>query len=87
LGIKADSEAVLGSILDETSLGSLWPPLCKDFVATCPSIELSARGRQVPVVVDMREKEEITLGVRKSQGHTSRVFKLETGEECGLVFW
>ncbi len=61
LGFGADSEVVLGSILDEPHLGVLWPPPCKDFVATCPSIELSARGSTGPSVADRREKEEITV--------------------------
>ncbi len=36
LGFESDSEAVLGSILDEPHLGVLWPPPCKDFCCYLP---------------------------------------------------
>ncbi len=84
---------VLGSILDEPRLGVRGRRPARAFLLAASRSSFQRAEAQVPVVADRREKEEISLrgawpfGVCKSQGHTSRVFKLETGEECGLVFW
>ncbi len=76
-----------------TSLWSPWPPPCKDLLLAARRSSFQRAEAHLPFVADRREKEEIPLQehwpfeVRKSQGHTSRVYNLETGQECGLVFW